>query len=178
MSIKDARKYDPNLEIGDTLTQGAIGVIVGLVNPKFERTSLPVSNAVPSAISMIWTVLDLTWNGLRVGISDRSNPGLAGPVGIAHATGEIVDTLGLSMIFQLTAVLSISLAVVNMLPFPALDGGRFMFVLVEWLRGGKRVSPHKENVVHFIGFALLICFILVVTYFDVLNILGGNTIFD
>ena len=178
MSIIDARKYNPDLEIGDTLTQGAIGVMVGLINPKFDRTSMSVSNAIPSAISMIWTILDLTWNGIRAGISNGSNPGLAGPVGIAHATGEIVDTLGLSMIFQLSAILSISLAVVNMLPFPALDGGRFMFVLVEWVRRGKRVSAHKESLVHLIGFALLICLILVVTYFDVVNILSGHTIFD
>ncbi len=176
VALSDARRYDRDLEVGDTLTQGAIGVMIGLVNPKFGRATEPIWEAVPTSVETIWAVLTFTWNGIRDGISTGSNPGIAGPVGIAHATGELVDRLGVSWVFQLAAVLSISLAIVNMLPFPALDGGRFMFVVIEWVRRGKRVSPQKEGLVHLVGFVVLIGLILVITYFDVLKILSGESV--
>ena len=175
VSLSDARRYNRSLALGDTMRQGAIGVMIGLVNPKFGRASDPIWEAVPRSFQTIWSVLTFTWSGLSEGIATRSNPGIAGPVGIAQATGEIVDRLGVAAIYQLAALLSISLAVINMLPFPALDGGRFMFVVIEWVRRGKRISPQKEGLVHLVGFAVLIGLIVVITYFDVIKVLSGET---
>ena len=75
----------------------------------------------------------------------------------------------------MAAILSISLGVLNMLPIPALDGGRFMFVVIEWVRRGKRVSPKKEGLVHLVGFAVLIGLILVITFFDITKVASGES---
>lgn len=91
--------------------------------------------------------------------------GVAGPVGIAKLTGEVI-TLGPIVILRFVAIISLSLAIFNLLPIPALDGGRLLFVGIEALRGGRPVTPRIENAIHGIGFALLIGFILVITYFD------------
>ncbi len=175
VSLSDARKYNRDLSVGDTMTQGAIGVMIGLVNPKYDQVSDPIWKAVPKSIETVWSVLAFTREGISDSISTGSNPGIAGPVGIAKATGEVVEQLGVSWVFQLAAVLSISLAIINMLPFPALDGGRFAFVVIEWVRRGKRISPQKEGLVHLVGFVVLIGLIVVVTYFDIIKIMNGES---
>ena len=175
VSVADASRYDSRLEVGDTMTQGAIGVMIGLSNAKFGMTTEPVWTAVVSSVKTIWAVLSFTWSGIADGITTRTNPGIAGPVGIAQATGEIVEEGGFSQVYQMAAILSISLGVLNMLPIPALDGGRFLFVVIEWLRRGKRVSPKKEGLVHLVGFAVLIGLILVITFFDISKIISGES---
>lgn len=92
--------------------------------------------------------------------------GVAGPVGIAKITGEIVD-LGAIMLLRFVAIISLSLAIFNLLPIPALDGGRLLFVGIEVLRRGKAVSAKVENAIHAVGFILLIALILFITYFDI-----------
>ena len=76
----------------------------------------------------------------------------------------------------MVAFLSISLGIINILPIPALDGGKLVFVVLEWIRGGKRVSPRKEGLVHLVGFAVLIGLILVVSFFDISRILSGESL--
>lgn len=90
---------------------------------------------------------------------------LSGPVGIYNLTGEVAKS-GLVNLLGLTAALSVNLGLFNLLPIPALDGGRLMFFLVEALRG-KPIDRQKEGMVHFIGFALLMLLMLVVTWNDI-----------
>ena len=94
--------------------------------------------------------------------------GVSGPVGIAKLTGQVVD-LGALMILRFVAIISLSLAVFNLLPIPALDGGRLLFVGIEALRGGKPVTLRIENAIHATGFALLILLILFISYFDIVR---------
>jgi regulator of sigma E protease len=96
-------------------------------------------------------------------------------VGIAQITGEVARA-GISPLLEFAAFLSINLALINIFPLPALDGGRIVFVLVEWARRGKRVSPKTEGLVHFIGFAALISVIMVITYHDIIRIIGGGSL--
>ena len=175
VGLSDARRYNPNLEVGDTMTQGAIGVMIGLVNPKFGTKTEPVWTAVPNGVRMIWSVLSFTWGGITEGVATRSNPGIAGPVGIAHATGEVVEELGVAWIFRIAALLSVSLGVVNLLPIPALDGGRIVFVVLEFLRKGKRISPQREGLIHLVGFVVIIGLIVAITYSDILRIVNGES---
>lgn len=90
---------------------------------------------------------------------------LSGPVGIYNLTGKVAES-GIINLLGLTAALSINLGLFNLLPIPALDGGRLMFFLVEALRG-KPIDRQKEGLVHFIGFALLMLLMLVVTWNDI-----------
>lgn len=96
---------------------------------------------------------------------------VAGPVGIVHIIGEAAQT-GLLNLLTLTALISINLGIINLLPIPALDGGRILFLLIEAVRG-RPIEPEKEGFIHFLGFALLITFILFITYQDVLRLFFG-----
>ncbi|WP_188068682.1 RIP metalloprotease RseP [Brevibacillus brevis] len=89
---------------------------------------------------------------------------LSGPVGIFKMTGEVAQQ-GMAILLKWSAALSINLGLFNLLPLPALDGGRLAFLGVEALRG-RPVDPHKEGMVHFLGFAFLMLLILVVTWND------------
>lgn len=99
--------------------------------------------------------------------------GIAGPVGIGRLTGEVARTGGLLKYLELTALISVNLALFNLLPIPALDGSRIVFALVEWVRRGKRVPPEKERMVHAIGMIALLGLMLFVTFSDVRNIMLG-----
>ncbi|MET3682172.1 regulator of sigma E protease [Alkalibacillus flavidus] len=90
---------------------------------------------------------------------------LAGPVGIYSATDDVVQT-GFFSYVMWTAMLSINLGIVNLLPLPALDGGRLVFIGLEAIRG-KPLDPQKEGIVHFIGFALLMLLMIAVTWNDI-----------
>lgn len=93
---------------------------------------------------------------------------IAGPVGIAVLTGHVAE-LGFIYLLQFTAILSINLAILNFFPFPALDGGRFLFATIEKIRG-KAVSPKVEAIIHNLGFTLLILLILLITLRDISKI--------
>ncbi|MGB0384434.1 MAG: RIP metalloprotease RseP, partial [Ardenticatenaceae bacterium] len=99
------------------------------------------------------------------------NGAVAGPVGIMQVTGEIAQTGNLQDLLYLAALLSINLAIMNMLPFPALDGGRLIFVLLEALRGGKRISPEREGLVHLVGMLVLLGLMGVISVFDLQRLL-------
>ncbi len=100
-------------------------------------------------------------------ITGRVPLDLTGPVGIVITIGEVART-GFVNLLWLTGLISISLGLVNLLPIPALDGGRLLFVLIEAVRG-RPLDPEKEGLIHFIGFALLILLILLITYNDLIR---------
>lgn len=87
---------------------------------------------------------------------------VAGPVGIFNLTGQAVK-LGLVYLIQLAAILSINLGLINILPFPALDGGRAVVILSEAIFGRRIVKAEVENILHTIGFVILIALIVAVT---------------
>lgn len=93
---------------------------------------------------------------------------LSGPVGIASLTGQVLD-LGWVHMVQFAAMLSVNLAVLNILPFPALDGGRIVFLFIEAVRR-KSITAKFEQSVHGIGFALLLILVLFVTYQDIVRL--------
>ena len=101
---------------------------------------------------------------------------VAGPVGMAHMVGEIYEETKedwrdvLVNMLNLTMLISMSLGIMNILPFPALDGGRLVFLIVEVFRG-KPVPPEKEGLVHFIGLVFFMILMVIVLFNDVTNIL-------
>jgi regulator of sigma E protease len=101
---------------------------------------------------------------------------LTGPVGIAQATGEVVKQAGWLSLITLAATISMSLAVINILPIPMMDGGRLLFVLIEFLRRGRRVAPEREALVHLAGLVALLLAFAVITYFDLARIFRGDSL--
>jgi len=89
---------------------------------------------------------------------------IAGPVGIAFYTKQVAD-LGFVYVLQFAAILSVNLGIINILPIPALDGGRVVFVAIEMIKGSP-VSQKFEQATHTVGFILLLLLMVVVTFFD------------
>lgn len=94
---------------------------------------------------------------------------VTGPVGIVGVVGDAAR-FGFVYLLSFTALISINLAVINLVPFPALDGGRLLFLLIEKIKGS-RISPKIANTANAIGFALLIILMLVITYHDIAKLL-------
>jgi regulator of sigma E protease len=113
---------------------------------------------------------------IRGGVGGSGGFQVTGPVGIAQLTGEVVDEAGWKSLMDFAALISMNLAVLNILPLPMLDGGRVVFVLLEYVRGGRRVSARKEAMVHFVGLVAMLSLAVVITYFDVARIFGGEGI--
>lgn len=107
--------------------------------------------------------------GLVTGTGNASES-VSGPVGIASLTGQAAR-LGFVYLLQFTAMLSINLAIINFLPFPALDGGRVLFLIIEKLKG-KPVRRELEAIIHNAGFAVLMVLILFVTFKDIMKFSG------
>jgi len=93
---------------------------------------------------------------------------VAGPIGIAGIVGGAAK-MGLTYLLMITALISINLGVINLIPFPALDGGRILFVIIETIIR-KRIAPKYANAVNTVGFVLLMTLMVIVTYKDVVRL--------
>ena len=155
--------------------EGAIGVAVRTVSPTVVRQSYPFWQAIPMGVRECIDTFVLFKNGIISMIIGSVPTTLAGPVGIAQLTGEVAQA-GFSPLLEFAAFLSINLAIINLLPLPALDGGRIAFVLLELVRRGRRVSARVEGMVHMVGFAMLITFLLLITYQDIIRIVSGESL--
>jgi len=111
--------------------------------------------------------------GLVQMITGAIAPALAGPVGIAKM-GQQAGQQGPEIFLFFMAILSLNLGIINLLPIPALDGGRLLFIAVEALRG-RRVEPNREAVVHLIGFAFVIGLMAVITVWEIARMSGFTT---
>lgn len=169
------------LEIGLTprvnppANQGAMGVGISYEGMQNSLTYLSLPQAVASGVLQTARYVGLTFY-MPIAILQNIFPAEAarptGPVGIYQQTGSAVNA-AITMnwwfpVLWFTAVLSTALAVTNMLPLPALDGGRILFILIEAIRG-KRVPPEKEGAIHFVGLAVLVTLMLVISYYDISN---------
>ncbi|MBT4340587.1 MAG: hypothetical protein HOD62_00760, partial [Chloroflexi bacterium] len=187
ISLLDARLHDNALGMKTTVQEGATGVQISTENSRIENKGLSLFEAFPLGWRHAIDTAVLTRNALTTTIIGSSNPqfegpSTVGPIGIGQLTGEIALAdagLGAKIITfaTLAATLSLSLAILNILPIPALDGGRIFFVFVEIARRGKRISPEREGLVHLVGFALLIGLIAVISVQDVTRIIKGESFF-
>lgn len=157
--------------------QGPTGIRIAPQYPFTEMQSYPPWEAVPLGWRASFDALKLARNEVIAWIKGASNPQVAGPVGIAQATGEVVKEAGWKSLTDLAALLSINLAVINILPLPMLDGGRIVFVLLEILRRGRRVAPQREALVHLIGLVFFMTLFVVISYFDIVRIIKGESFF-
>ncbi|MFQ6057368.1 MAG: RIP metalloprotease RseP [Anaerolineae bacterium] len=152
--------------------QGAMGVQFG---PPLETISYPWWQAIAMGFRHTLTLLATMLVGLVQILRGMMVPEVAGPIGIAQITGEIAKS-GLVNLMEFIAVLSVNLAIINLLPFPALDGGRLVFVILEALRGGRKIDPQKEKLVHIIGMAIILSLMLLISYFDLLRLFSGQSL--
>lgn len=143
---------------------------LGLAMVKTGTERLSWYRAIPAGIrdtfALSWLFLKGLWGiALTFFTSGRVAADVAGPVGIAAITGRVAK-LGLTYLLQFAAMLSLNLAIINLLPIPALDGGRLVFLLIEKLKG-RALSQHFEQTAHRLGFALLITLMVLITIRDI-----------
>jgi regulator of sigma E protease len=165
----------PELEAeGDLLAQLGFDIAI---KPRFDR--VPLGAIIPVGVAQAWEQSGQMLSGIRDLVTGRAPlDQIAGPLGMGQITSEIVSASPLPLwvtLAQLAILLSLNLAVLNLLPLPALDGGRLLFVVVEVLRGGKKLAPEREGIVHVAGLILLLGFMVIVLVLDALRIYEGRS---
>lgn len=155
--------------------EGATGVLSRTINPVIVSESYPPWEAIPLGVRSCIDTLTIYRNGIAGIIMGTVPFTPAGPVGIVQVTAEVASA-GISPLLELAAFISIALAITQMIPFPALDGGRIVFILLEWIRRGKRISPRIENIVHSVGFMILLALLVLITYQDIARWISGGSL--
>lgn len=156
--------------------QGPMGVAISQ-EVIFKKYPFPQSlyYGTKQALNDSWQVV-VGFKNVVIQISTRFNipQDVAGPIGMAQLTGEFVR-VGPTAVLGLVYMLSLSLAVLNILPIPALDGGRFFFIMIEAVTR-RKVNPKFEAYAHLVGLVLLLSFLALVSYKDILRIISGQSI--
>ncbi len=164
----------PGIQI--EVPQGATGISIANASRLVARESPSIGESIAAGWTQTRDTFILVRNRIRSWIAGGEAIELSGPVGIARVTGEVVDRAGWTRLIELAALISLNLAIINILPLPMLDGGRIMFVLIEIARRGKRISPEREGLVHMAGFAALLIFVVVISYFDIIKAVSGEPV--
>jgi regulator of sigma E protease len=137
------------------------------IEPRYEKNIVSsFKYAVKQTFSILGQMIDFLGKAIKGNVSKDE---VAGPVGIINVVGKAADAGVVNVIF-LAAVISINLGLFNLLPVPALDGGRIVFLLIELIRG-KKMDPEKEGSIHFIGFVALMLLMVFTIYNDVSRII-------
>ena len=152
-----------------------VGVFPRLDDVTIVKRSEPIWEAIPNSFVNTWEMLVLVKQALGGAFGEGSSPEFSGPIGIAQVTGEITRDGGWVGWLSVGILLSINLAILNVLPIPMLDGGRIFFVVLEWARRGKKIPAHREGMVHLIGFALLMGGIVLVSVNDIGRLIDGRS---
>ena len=152
-----------------------VGVFPRLDDVTIVKRSEPIWEAIPNSFVNTWEMLVLVKQTLGGAFGEGSSPEFSGPIGIAQVTGEITRDGGWVGWLGVGILLSINLAILNVLPIPMLDGGRIFFVALEWARRGKKIPAHREGMVHLIGFALLMGGIVLVSVNDIGRLIDGRS---
>ena len=147
----------------------AIGISMDLVG----KVELPIHKAIWEGAKLTYrifvNIVESMYTLIHDAVLGKADVSqLSGPVGIARLVGD-AGRLGIAYLLSFTAFISLNLAVLNLIPFPALDGGRILFVIIESVRR-KAISPKIANTINAIGFGLLILFMLFITYKDIVKL--------
>ena len=163
LNIKVQRK-DTELNIKTTLKENDRNKIIGIV-PVSEKN---IVKAIANGPSATWNMAKSMYSGLYSLITGKvSAKELSGPVGIVYLINKGISR-GFATVLYLTSLISLNLAIINMLPLPALDGGRLLMVIIRRLTG-KAISSKVEGVIHAVGLGLLLLLTIYVTWNDIVR---------
>jgi regulator of sigma E protease len=151
------------------MEDGTTRVGIGLT---YDKRSVTVSEAFSGAWdNMVYVTKNILIGFKQLIFGQFKMDDLGGPVRIVEVSGQFASA-GLAPMISWSALLSLYLGIFNLLPFPALDGSRLVFLGLEAIRG-RPVDPNRESMVHFIGFAMLMLLMIAVTYNDILRLIQG-----
>lgn len=162
--------------IANANEEGKLGIMIGLQdrvgNIKVIRYPFYIApfKAIQEVGRLSYLTVDMLGRVVSNLVGQLTIPeGVAGPVGIFRLTGQYAQE-GIMSLIQFTALLSISLGVINIMPFPALDGGRFLFIVFELITR-RKANAKWEAIIHSVGFMLLMILILIITWNDIADLL-------
>ena len=165
--IRDGKKIDIDVTPVKEKVEGQEIYRVGVVSAgKQERGIIPSIKYAFNRVGVLFRQMIITLKGLFTG--GLSVKQLSGPIGIYNVVGQSAKN-GFASVLYLIALLSVNVGFINLLPFPAFDGGRVLFLIIEKIKGSP-VKPEFENKVHTVGFILLMILMLYVTFNDILRI--------
>lgn len=165
------QRGDQSLQL-DVTPQQDPGSDRALIGIERSRERLGPIQAIAQGVWQSVAFVGIMISALAMMITGQAPAELSGPVGIAGMVGE-ASSAGVAGLLFFTAILSLNLAILNLLPFPALDGGKLVLVAIEKIRG-KRLDTEKEVMINVVGFAILIGIMLFATYNDILNLFTGR----
>jgi regulator of sigma E protease len=175
ITVEIIRGKEPiQLNVIPEISKGSGTAMIGISMDTIGTLKLPIHKAIWEGLKLTWDVTVGTVVGFYhlihdafLGHADLST--LTGPVGIVGVVGDAAK-FGFIYLLSFTAFISINLAVINLIPFPALDGGRLLFLLIEKIKGS-RIKPEVANWVNTIGFGLLMILMVFITYHDIVKLL-------
>lgn len=160
--IIERQGQDKTFMIKPTIEDGR--TIIGIV-PSYEQS---ISSAIKGGFEKTFMFLNLMFDFVSMIFKGKvSTKDLSGPIGVIHEVG-VAAKLGIFNLLYILGFISVNLGFFNLLPIPALDGSRIIFLLIELVRG-KPIDPDKEGFIHLVGFVLLISLMLLVTYRDIIK---------
>ena len=173
--LLEARKLNPDSGIIDTITEGSVGILISSDNKRNHKESFRenLKDSINKSIG-IYTLSYYSIKGIFIKSSNPifQGPKAIGPIGLGQISGKIVVSSNsfsekIIVLFTLCSSISLSLAIINLIPFPALDGGRLAFLFIEIFRKGKKVPESIESYIHGLGFIILILLIIYISFKDI-----------
>ncbi|MCX6754868.1 MAG: RIP metalloprotease RseP [Candidatus Nomurabacteria bacterium] len=148
--------------------------MIGISMDTIGTLRLPIHKAFWEGLKLTCSIMVSTilgfYNLIHNAIIGQGNmSSLTGPVGIVGVVGDAAK-FGFIYLLSFTALISINLAVINLIPFPALDGGRLLFLLIEKIKGSP-IKPQIANTINMVGFGILMILMVVITYHDIIKLL-------
>ena len=151
-------------------TEEEDGVVFGTIDFKVYAEERTVGTVLKHAVFRSFSTIKMIWESLIDLVTGRYGiDAVSGPVGVTEALGEAAKS-GIADLVYLSVVISMNLGVVNLLPLPALDGGRLLFQLVEIIRG-KPVKKEIEGYIHFAGLVLLLILSALIAVKDIIGLI-------
>ncbi|MEC7870676.1 MAG: site-2 protease family protein [Chloroflexota bacterium] len=175
IDLIEARKIDNRYGIRNFIQEGSVGILISEGEKKILSQS--INDQYKFALRNAVDIYSLSFISIK-GLINRSTnpifdgPKAVGPIGLGDLSGKIVESENtfstkIVILITLASSISLSLAIINLLPFPALDGGRIAFLFVEILRKGKKVPERVESYIHGLGFIILILMIIFISIKDI-----------
>jgi regulator of sigma E protease len=156
-------------EFDEKLDRNIVGIGMAVTSFVKYPWYLALVEGFRNTMEFLWLIVYTLFDMIRgLIISQPMDVEVAGPVGIAVLTGDMAR-MGIVYLLHFTALLSLNLAIINILPFPALDGGRLLFLLIEKIKG-KPIKQEVEALLNNIGFMLLMLLVVVVTFKDIVGL--------
>ena len=146
------------------------GASFGEADFKLYAAPKTVGNVIKHGFFRSFSTAKMIWDSLVDMVSGRYGvESVSGPVGITQEIGKAAKA-GLSTLLYMCVVISMNLGIFNLLPIPALDGGRLLFRIIEAIRGGKPLKPEWESYIHMVGILILLGLMILVSFKDVIQL--------